>query len=359
MKDIYLILENKTVFKGKSFGAYKEAVGEVVFSTAMTGYIDTLTDPTNFGQLVIQTFPAIGNHGVIGAEEANSIGSVGGYIVKDWCQVPSNFRCEGDLDTFLKEKGIPGICGIDTRKLTKMVRESGTMNAKISFTDTFTEDISDYKLIDAVKTVSVTEPTTFPAENEAWKVVMWDFGANRNMINAFGNKGCSVTLVPFDTKAEEILALKPDGVVLSGGPGNPLELTGVIAEVKKLLDSGSVPVMGMGLGHQLMALAKGGVVEKLKYGHRGKSVPVKNIKTGKVYISEQNHSYHVAVDSVEAFGEAVYVNVNDGTCEGIDYKNIPAFSVQFAPESFAEPMNPAFLLNRFTQMMEGTENAVK
>lgn len=356
MKDMYLILENKTVFKGKSFGAYKEAVGELVFSTNMLGYMDTLTDPANFGQIVISTFPQMGCHGTISEEMAGKKASVFGYIVKDWCQVPSNWRLEGNLDTFLKEKEIPGLYGIDTRKLTKMVRDAGTMNAKISFTPDFTNDISDYKIIDAVKSVSVSEQETVMGENASYRVVMWDFGANNNMVKAFQKAGCNVTKVPYNTKAEEILKLSPDGIVLSGGPGNPTELTDVLTEIRQLKD---IPMLGIGLGHQLLALSQGAKVEKLKYGHRGASVPVRNETTGKVYISSQNHSYQVVNDSVEAFGKISYRNVNDGTCEGIDYANIPAFSVQFNIESFSEPMNPGFLVDRFTQMMEGRKDAVK
>ncbi len=356
MKDMYLILENKTVFKGKSFGAYKEAVGEIVFSTNMLGYMDTLTDPANFGQLVISTFPAMGCHGKISEEVAGKKASVFGYIVKDWCQVPSNWRSEGDLDTFLKEKDIPGIYGIDTRKLTKLVRDCGTMNAKISFTPDFTNDISEYRIVDAVKTVSTPEKETIMGENASYRVVLWDFGANDNLVKALLKAGCDVTKVPYDTKAEEIIAMRPHGIVLSGGPGNPTELTNVIPEIGQIKD---IPMMGVGLGHQLLALSQGGKIEKLKYGHRGASVPVRNETTAKVYISSQNHSYQVVNDSVEAFGKISYRNVNDGTCEGIDYANIPAFSVQFNPESFSEPMNPAFLLGRFTQMMEGRKDAVK
>lgn len=356
MKDIYLILENKTVFKGKSFGAYRESVGELVFSTNLTGYMDTLTDPHNFGQFVIQTFPAVGNHGVISEETASDNTFVSGYIVKDWCQVPSNFRCEGDLDTFLKEKNIPGIYGIDTRKLTKIVREHGTMNAKISFTDTISDNLSDYKITDAVKEVSVKEAVTFGTEDARYRVVMWDFGANKNVIRAFCEHDCHVTLVPYQTKAEEILALQPDGVVLSDGPGNPMELPEVIREINRL---GDTVVFGVGLGHQLLALSQGGKIETLKHGHHGASVPVKDVKTGKVYISSQNHTYQVEGDSVAEYGTAMYVNVNDGTVEGITYNKLPAISVQFRPDSFSEPMNPQFLFNRFTEMMEGRKNAVK
>ncbi len=356
LKDMYLILENKTVFKGKSFGAYRESVGSLVFSTNMLGYMDTLTDPANFGQIVVQTFPILGSHGVICEETAGKVASCFGYIVKDWCQEPSNWRCEGNLDTFLKENNIPGIYGIDTRKLTKMIRDCGTLNAKISFTPDTEDDISDYQIVDAVKTVSVTEKTTYMSETSAYRVVMWDFGANQNMVKAFVNAGCDVTKVPYNTPAEEIIAMRPHGVVLSGGPGDPTELTDVITEIKKIKD---IPTLGIGLGHQLLAISQGATIERLKFGHRGASVPVKNVATGKVYISSQNHSYQVVNDSVGEFGKISYKNVNDGTCEGIDYSNIPAFSVQFQIESFSEPMNPGFLVGRFIQMMEGRKDAVK
>ncbi len=356
LKEMYLILENKTVFKGKSFGAYREAVGELVFSTNMLGYMDTLTDPANFGQLVISTFPEMGCHGTIAEEMAGEKASCFGYIVKDWCQAPSNWRLEGDLDTFLKEKDIPGIYGIDTRKLTKMVRDAGTMNAKISFTPDFTDDITTYNIVDAVKSVSVSEKVTSMGKDAKYRVVMWDFGTNNNMQKAFLDAGCDVTKVPYNTQAEEIIAMRPDGVVLSGGPGDPTELTNVITEIRQLKD---IPTLGIGLGHQLLALSQGAKIEKLKFGHRGASVPVRNETTGKVYISSQNHSYQVVNSSVEGFGKISYRNVNDGTCEGIDYANIPAFSVQFNIESFSEPMNPGFLVGRFIEMMEGRKDAVK
>ncbi|MBQ7792480.1 MAG: carbamoyl phosphate synthase small subunit, partial [Clostridia bacterium] len=223
-------------------------------------------------------------------------------------------------------------------------------------TPDFTDDISQYKIVDAVKSVSVLEKETATAENAAYRVVMWDFGANDNLVKALTKAGCDVTKVPYHTSAEEIIAMSPHGIVLSGGPGNPTELTDVITEIGQIKD---IPMMGIGLGHQLLALSQGGKIEKLKYGHRGASVPVRNETTGKVYISSQNHSYQVVNDSVEAFGKISYRNVNDGTAEGIDYANIPAFSVQFNPESFSEPMNPAFLLGRFTQMMEVRKDAVK
>ena len=351
----YLVLENGTVFEGKSFGAEKETTGELVFTTAMTGYLETLTDPSYFGQVVLQTFPLIGNYGVIRSDFETPTPALNGYIVREWCQAPSNFRCEGNLDTFLKEKNVPGICGIDTRALTRIVREYGVMTCRIQYTPEVTDDLlaemKNYVITDAVESTTITEKETFPVDDAKYHVVLMDFGAKHNIGRELNKRGCSLTVVPAGTAAEEVLALNPDGVMLSNGPGDPAKNTAVIAELKKLSDSG-VPMFGICLGHQLLALARGAQTEKLKYGHRGANQPVKELASGKVYITSQNHGYAVVSDSLHEGAEVSFVNGNDGTCEGVVYSNMPAFSVQFHPEACGGPQETSFLFDKFMDMIK-------
>lgn len=303
----YLILENGTVFEGKAFGAEKETTGELVFTTAMTGYLETLTDPSYYGQVVIQTFPLIGNYGVIPADFESDSPSLKGYIVREWCQVPSNFRCEGDLDTFLKESGIPGIYGIDTRALTRIVREYGVLNCKISYSPDVTkeelDEIKNYVITEAVESTTIKEKEHFDAENGDLNVVLMDFGAKHNIGRELVKRGCNLTVVPAHTTADEIKAMNPDGVMLSNGPGDPSDNTEIIAELKKLCDFG-IPTFGICLGHQLLALSQGAKTEKLKYGHRGANQPAKEVETGRVYITSQNHGYAVVSDSMPENGKA-------------------------------------------------------
>lgn len=351
----YLILENGTVFEGKAFGAEKETTGELVFTTAMTGYLETLTDPSYYGQVVIQTFPLIGNYGVIPADFESDSPSLKGYIVREWCQVPSNFRCEGDLDTFLKESGIPGIYGIDTRALTRIVREYGVLNCKISYSPDVTkeelDEIKNYVITEAVESTTIKEKEHFDAENGDLNVVLMDFGAKHNIGRELVKRGCSLTVVPAHTTADEIKAMNPDGVMLSNGPGDPSDNTEIIAELKKLCDFG-IPTFGICLGHQLLALSQGAKTEKLKYGHRGANQPAKEVETGRVYITSQNHGYAVVSDSMPENGKVSFVNGNDSTCEGVNYTNMPAFSVQFHPEACGGPHDTAFLFDRFIELMK-------
>lgn len=354
-KTAYLVLENGTVFEGKSFGAEKETTGELVFTTAMTGYLETLTDPSYYGQVVIQTFPLIGNYGVIPSDFESDSPILKGYIVREWCQAPSNFRSEGDLDTFLKESGVPGVCGIDTRALTRIVREYGVMNCKIQYTpevtDELLEELKSYKVVNAVESTTTAEPRHFKAENPELNVVLMDFGAKSNIDRELLRRGCNLTVVPAHTTAEEIMALDPDGVMLSNGPGDPTENKAVIEEIKKLTEK-KVPMFGICLGHQLMALSQGGKTTKLKYGHRGANQPVRDIKANRVYITSQNHGYAVVSEELPQNAEVSFVNGNDNTCEGVDYTDIPAFSVQFHPEACGGPLDTDFLFDRFIDMMK-------
>lgn len=345
----YLILEDGTVFEGKAFGADVPAVGELVFTTGMCGYIETLTDESYFGQIVLQTFPLIGNYGII-EEDFEGECSVKAYAVREVCEEPSNFRCQKTLDTFLKKNGIPGIFGIDTRAVTKRIREKGVMNAAVA--DEIPADlefIKSYKIVNAVENVTCKQSTVYN-ESGKYHAVLIDYGAKRNIIRELVKRGCKVTVVPALTAAEDILKLNPDGVMLSNGPGDPAENTCQINEIKKL--AGNVPIFGICLGHQLLSLALGAKTEKLKYGHRGVNQPVKEVNGARTYITSQNHGYAVVSGSVKK-GEISFINANDGTCEGINYPDIKAFSVQFHPEACSGPRDTAFLFDRFIKLMEG------
>jgi len=356
----YLILENGTIFEGQSFGASGEAIGEIVFTTSMTGYVETLTDPSYYGQIVVQTFPLIGNYGVMSEDVQSSKIQVKAYIVREWCQEPSNFRCEGDLDTFLKQNNIIGLCGIDTRQLTRIVREYGVMNGKIvaeGFGFSF-DDLKNYTIVDAVKNTTCDKEYTLPAEGEKKrKVVLYDFGTKISIAKQLTARGCEVVVVPAHTKIERVFELQPDGIMLSNGPGDPAENVEIIAELKKLIGK-NIPTFAICLGHQLYALAHGAKTEKLKYGHRGANQPVTDTETGRVYISSQNHGYAVINDSLGDYAKVSFVNANDGTCEGIKYLKEKAFSVQFHPEACGGPKDPGFLFDRFMDMIDADKKGV-
>lgn len=355
-QEVYICLENGQTFKGYSFGATKEVIGELVFTTGMCGYIETLTDPSYYGQIVMQTFPLIGNYGIINEDKESNKPYVSAYIVREKCDKPSNFRCDEDLDTFLKENDIPGVYGVDTREITKIIRESGVMNAFITTNpkNADYEKIKEYKIVDAVKSVSAEKPQLIPSDNHKYNVVLLDFGAKKNIVRELNKRGCNVAVMPYNTKAEDILKLGVDGIMLSNGPGDPSENTEIVEELKKLI--GKVPMFGICLGHQLLALAMGGKTTKLKYGHRGVNQPVKNLETGRTYISSQNHGYAVVNETIEAAGGKVsYTNANDGTCEGVDYEDKKAFSVQFHPEACSGPHDTRFIFDKFIDLMRGKE----
>ena len=353
MEKAYIVLEDGTVFEGKRFGSSQNMIGELVFSTGMCSYTETLTDPSYAGQIVMQTFPLIGNYGVI-HEDFEGKSAVRGYVVREYSRTPSNFRSDGEINDFLIANGIPGIYGIDTRELTKIIRERGVMNAYIcDEVPTDLSEIKNYKIENAVESVTSKDFETYLStsfEGEKYFVVLVDYGAKKNIIRSLCKRGCKVRVVPSTTKAEEILALCPDGVMLSNGPGDPSENVFCIEQIKMLMRK--VPIFGICLGHQLMALANGAKTEKLKYGHRGGNQPVRDITTGRTYITSQNHGYAVVSDSISG-GTLRYVNANDGTCEGIDYKDKNAFSVQFHPEACGGPHDTEFLFDRFIDMMKG------
>lgn len=351
MSKAYLVLSDGSVFEGESFGAQADATGELVFTTGMNGYIETLTDPSYYGQIVVQTFPLIGNYGVI-EEDFEGDCRVRGYVVREWCASPSNFRCQYDVDRFLRERGVPGICGIDTRALTRILRENGTVNARIcaGIPDDLTP-IRTYAVRGALEAVSGAGTVVYPAVGEEkYRVTLIDYGAKRNIIRCLTRRGCTVTSVPYDTAADEILGGRPDGLMLSNGPGDPAENTEQIRTLAAL--AGRLPVFGICLGHQLFALANGAGTVKLKYGHRGANQPVRDVRGSRTYITSQNHGYAVVPDGLQN-GTVRYVNANDGTCEGIDYPGLRAFTVQFHPEACSGPEDTEFLFDRFVSMMGG------
>lgn len=350
MKKAYLVLEDGHVFEGYSFGAEAKCVGELVFNTQAVGYIETLTDPSYYGQIVMQTFPMIGNYGVI---EEDFVGkcSLSGYVVREYCEKPSNFRCQYDIDAFLKKNNIPGICGVDTRQITKILRENGVMNACIcsEIPGNF-DEIKTFKIVDAVSSVIDNETKTFGNGNEKYKVTVVNYGSATESVNALVAKDCAVTLIPATASAEEILATDPDGILLSNGPGDPAENVFAIEQIKKLM--GKKPIFAIGLGHEILALADGGMTYKLKYGHRGSNQPVREMDGTRTFITTQNHGYAVASGST-AHGKVSFVNVNDNSCEGIEYAELSAFSVQFLPDNWAGQRGTLFLYDKFIEMVGG------
>ena len=351
MRKAYLVLADGTVYEGQGFGAETDCVGELVFTTGMVGYIETLTDPSYAGQIVMQTFPLIGNYGIIEDDfEGNT--HARGYVVREWCDTPSNFRSQYDLDAFLKRRGIPGICGLDTRALTRRIREQGVVNATIC--SKVPDDLSDviaYRVTGVVNEATCAAASVHPAEGEQkHRVALINYGAKRNIARELQKRGCEVTVFPATVAAEDILGGGFDGVMLSNGPGDPTENTFCIAQIAKLL--GNIPLFGICLGHQLTALAAGGRAEKMKYGHRGANQPVKEVGGSRTYITSQNHGYAILPDSIRR-GNLYFVNANDGSCEGIDYPGLNAFTVQFHPEACSGPRDTAFLFDRFISMMGG------
>lgn len=361
-KKAYLVLQNRQVFEGRRFGAETSSTGELVFTTGMTGYVETLTDPSYCGQIVLQTFPLIGNVGMISADMESAGSHAAGYVVREYCDAPSNFRCEGGLDEFLREAGVPGLYGVDTRAITKIIREAGVMNAAILGEppgEDALEEIAAFAIRGAVAAVSGGERETFPAEGaQRFRVALLDCGAKRSIARSLVERGCEVIKLPYDTRAEEILELAPQGLLISNGPGDPAENAGMVEEIGKLI--GRLPIFGICLGHQLLALAAGGETEKLKYGHRGANQPVKDLATGRVYITSQNHGYAVAAGSLaDTGGKLRMVNANDGTCEGVDYPDMGAFSVQFHPEACTGPLDTQMLFDRFMELMGGKADAAE
>ncbi|MCM1271231.1 MAG: carbamoyl phosphate synthase small subunit [Ruminococcus flavefaciens] len=354
----YLMLADGQIFEGRSFGAKGTVIGEVVFTTGLTGFQETLTDPSYYGQIVTQTFPLIGNYGVNHEDNESSRSYVSGYIVREWCNAPSNFRCEGNVNDFLEQHNIIGINNIDTRRLTRIIRETGVMNGVITTEDVYSkkdellEQIRAFSVNNAVKSVTNSETITYPAENKKFRVVLFDFGYKRNIRQELIKRGCEVIVVPADTTAETVKEIAPDGIMFSNGPGDPAENVEIIKNIKEIEKLG-IPIFGICLGHQLMALANGGKTEKLKYGHRGANQPVIDLESGLTYVTSQNHGYAVVGDSISPeIGKVSHINANDKTCEGIRYTAVNAFTVQFHPEAHGGPLDTDYLFDEFVKNME-------
>ncbi|MDE6925728.1 MAG: carbamoyl phosphate synthase small subunit [Acetatifactor sp.] len=388
----FLILEDGTVFEGTHIGADKEMISEIVFNTSMAGYLEVLTDPSYAGQAVCMTYPLIGNYGICRDDMESFKAWPDGFIVRELSRIPSNFRNDCSIQQFLEENDVPGIAGIDTRALVKILREKGTMNGMITTDADYKFDeiqprLKAYTTGRVVEKVSCKEKYSLQAVTElsqngplsgfarfdraayergereprpalvkeltgaGLKVALMDFGAKNNIAHSLASRGCEVTVYPALTSAEEIIAAKPDGIMLSNGPGDPKECTTIIEELKKLYRT-DIPIFAICLGHQLMALANGADTYKMKYGHRGGNHPVKDLETGRVYISSQNHGYVVDTDRLDpAVAVPAFVNVNDGTNEGLTYTGKDIFTVQFHPEACCGPQDSGYLFDRFTGLM--------
>ena len=342
-----LILENGMIFEGNAFGYLKESVGEVVFTTGMTGYQEILTDPSYYGQIVTMTYPLIGNYGINLEDSESNMPKVKGFIVRENCHFPNNFRCEMQLDDYLKQNKIIGLEGIDTRALTKILRNNGTMKGIISLEseslDAVKEKMEGFSNKEAVKIVTTKKQYTI--EGSGKHVAIIDFGIKANIIKNFKKRGCKITVFPMDVDANEVLAVNPDLVFLSNGPGDPEDLIEVIENVKKLV--GVKPIVGICLGHQLLALTLGGHTTKLKFGHRGCNHPVKDLETNRVHITSQNHGY--VVNELPEDVVATHININDGTVEGMKHTKLPIYSVQFHPEAAAGPKDSEYIFDKFME----------
>ena len=391
----FLILEDGTLFEGIHIGARKEIISEIVFNTSMAGYLEVLTDPSYAGQAVCMTYPLIGNYGICKEDLESRKAWPDGFIVRELSRMPSNFRCDMPIQEFLEENGVPGIAGIDTRALTKLLREKGTMNGMITTNENYNPEeilpkLKTYTAGKVVDTVTCREKYTLSAaqvlsdngpisgssqfikeeyergirekkpsmvralSGKGLKVALLDLGAKDNIAKSLAARGCEVTVYPAYTRAQEIIDARPDGIMLSNGPGDPKECTQIIDEIKKLYDM-DITIFAICLGHQLMALATGADTYKMKYGHRGGNHPVKDLETGRVYISSQNHGYVVDMERLDPkVAVPAFINVNDGTNEGLSYTGKNIFTVQFHPEACPGPQDSGELFERFISMMRKT-----
>lgn len=349
-----LILEDGSVYRGQGFGSDDLKTGELVFNTSMTGYQEILTDNSYCGQIVMMTYPLIGNYGINRDDYESIEPAVFGFVTRDLCQSPNNWRSQETLDDFLKAHNIPGIYDVDTRAITRKLRNKGTMRAMLANPDTDIEAAvrqlqeMDY-LHDQVARVSSSK--IFPIPNRGHKVVLMDFGAKLGIVRELSRRGCDLIVVPWDTDAQTILSYHPDGVMLSNGPGDPEDVPQAIETIRQLM--GKTVIFGICLGHQLISLACGAKTYKLKFGHRGANHPVVDLETGKVDITSQNHGFAVDIDSLaDTELELTHKALNDGSCEGVRHKELPVFSVQFHPEASAGPEDTAYLFDKFVAMMD-------
>jgi carbamoyl-phosphate synthase small subunit len=363
-KPAYLVLEDGTVYEGRSFGAPVEASGEVVFNTSMTGYQEALTDPSYAGQLLVMTYPIQGNYGTNNRDDESARIQVGAFIVREHCEYPSHMLMTSTLNDYLLELGVPGISGIDTRALTRRLRVAGVMMG-IVVSDGSPEDAlarlresRRYGEVDLVPTVSAVRPFAWPPvgvyappalEAPRHRIVLLDLGVKYNIMRSLQRLGCAVTAVPAHTNGEDILALKPDGIVLSPGPGDPALLDYVVKTTKSLI--GKAPVLGICLGHQVAGIAAGATTYKLKFGHRGANHPVRDIETGRVHITAQNHGYAVDGDALSSSFEVSHVHLNDGTVEGLRGRDVPLLTIQYHSEASPGPLDNLYLFERFVELV--------
>lgn len=363
-KSARLIFSDGTVFEGVLLGAKGTVFGEVVFNTSMTGYVETLTDASYFGQIVVQTFPLIGNYGVSFKDFQSSRPWLNGYIVKSCCNNPSNSNCDLALKEWLIQNNIVAIKGLDTRQITKKIRENGVLNGAITTQDfdsydEIVNEAKNFKIKNAVQTVSTKKIEILnKEEGEDLTVCVLDFGVKKSIVKNLQKRFKKVILLPYNTKAEEIFKLDVDGIVLSNGPGDPKDNEEIIENLKEIQNL-KKPIFGICLGHQLLAIANGAKTEKLKYGHRGANQPVIDLNDNKIYITSQNHGYYVLSSTLKKEVAKVYFsNLNDGSCEGIIYNKIPAFSVQFHPEAAAGPKDANFLFDEFLKLIKKTKKSL-
>ena len=355
--DLILLLEDGSIFQGQSFGFQKEIVGEIVFNTGMTGYQEILTDPSYYGQIVTMTYPLIGNYGINNFDYESLKPHVKGFIVREYCEYPSNFRCDKTINDYLIKYEIPGIAGLDTRALTKILREKGTMRGIIIQKTKFIlkealQKITKYKIINPVPEVTTKNIEVYGKGKK--NIALIDYGVKKNIVKQLMSKGFRVTVFPSKSTYDEILKYKPNGIMLSNGPGDPKDCKIEISNIQTFV--GKLPIFAICLGHQLMVLANGGDTTRLKYGHRGCNHPVKELKSGRTYITSQNHGYTVVEDSLDKEKlEVTHINMNDSTIEGVKFKNLPIFTVQFHPEASPGPQDTGYLFDDFLQMINSFE----
>ncbi|WP_342472887.1 carbamoyl phosphate synthase small subunit [Metasolibacillus sp. FSL H7-0170] len=356
MKKRSLILEDGTVFNGIAFGSDRASQGEVVFTTGMTGYQETLSDPSFYGQIVTLTYPLIGNYGINRDDFEGITPTIRGFVVRELEEYPSNFRCDMTLNDYLKSQDIPGIEGIDTRKLTRIIRSKGVVRAILTATD---EEVNVEEIVAHLQATplithhvrEVSPKAAYPSPGRGKRVVVMNFGMKHGILRELNKRDCDVLVVPYNTSAEQILAWHPDGIMLSNGPGNPADVTEGIETIKNLI--GKVPMFGICLGHQLFALASGATSFKLPFGHRGANHPVKDLRTGRTELTSQNHGYAVDAESLANTDlEITHIALNDGTVEGLRHKTYPIFTVQYHPEASPGPEDSNHLFDEFIDMME-------
>jgi carbamoyl-phosphate synthase small subunit len=360
-KQAFLALEDGSIHYGHAFGGQADAIGEVVFCTSMVGYQEMLTDPSYAGQILVSTYPLIGNYGINEQDFESDKIQVRGFIVREQCLEPSHYLSSETVGQYLRKNKVPGLYGVDTRALTRRLRSSGVMMGMITSTKNPQQALEElrgapkYGTIDFVKQVSTKAPYQWQGKNapQGYHILGLDCGLKFNILRILNRLGCNVTVVPCDTPAKEILALKPDGILLSPGPGDPELLDYIVVTVKELIEK--KPIMGICLGNQLIARAFGGRNYKLKFGHRGGNHPVRELATGRVYITAQNHGYAVDAASLKDGLEITHINLNDGTVEGLKHKELPIFSIQYHSESSPGPWDSTYLFDRFLEVLKGTK----